>query len=285
MRDEAEHKADSEAVEVGARRCRDAEGVRLRRAVAADVDFVVALLGHDEVEPFLSARRASEPAEVLARIERSQREQDSFGVFVIEDGGERAGTVEFETANERSRIAYLGGLALDPAFRGRGLAGEAARAFQRHLLLDLGFHRLQLEIYAFNDRAIAHAERVGFVREGAKRKAYRRHGGWVDGVMFGLVREDLGLPPGIDLLYEYVGRHNLAVRTGERDGLQELFAADAVVELEHPLDREVRVVDVEEDGGSVLAGYALAREPEVEAGRIVLTSAGGLIARLVVTGS
>jgi glycosyltransferase involved in cell wall biosynthesis len=29
VRDEAEHKADSEAVEVGARRCRDAEGVRL----------------------------------------------------------------------------------------------------------------------------------------------------------------------------------------------------------------------------------------------------------------
>ena len=28
MRDEADHKADSEAVEVGARRCRDAEGVR-----------------------------------------------------------------------------------------------------------------------------------------------------------------------------------------------------------------------------------------------------------------
>src|SRR6476660_3733318 len=30
MRDEAEHKADSEAVEVGARRCRDAEGVSVQ---------------------------------------------------------------------------------------------------------------------------------------------------------------------------------------------------------------------------------------------------------------
>jgi homoserine kinase len=30
VRDEAEHKADSEAVEVGARRCRDAEGVKVR---------------------------------------------------------------------------------------------------------------------------------------------------------------------------------------------------------------------------------------------------------------
>jgi RimJ/RimL family protein N-acetyltransferase len=31
---------------------------------------------------------------------------------------------------------------------------------------------------------------VGFVHEGVKRKAYWRHGEWVDGVLFGLVRED-----------------------------------------------------------------------------------------------
>jgi len=257
--------------------------VRIRRAEPADVDFVVALLDHEEVAPFLAALRAREPGEVLARIERSQREPASFGVFLIEESGERAGMMEFETANQRSRIAYAGGLALLPEFRGRGLADEAARAFQRHLLLDLGFHRLQLEIYAFNERAIAHAERVGFIREGSKRMAYRRHGEWVDGVMFGLVREDLGLPPAVDLLYEYVGRHNLAVRTGDRDGLDELFAADAVVELERPLDDEVRVVDVEEDGPAVLAGFAWSREPEVETGRIVLTAAGGLIARLAVS--
>ena len=52
-------------------------------------------------------------------------------------------------------------------------------------------NRLELEIYAFNERACAHAERAGFVREGVKRKAYRRHGEWADGVMFALIREDL----------------------------------------------------------------------------------------------
>jgi RimJ/RimL family protein N-acetyltransferase len=67
----------------------------------------------------------------------------------------------------------------------------AAGLIQRHLLFDLDFHRLELEIYGFNERAIAHAERVGFVKEGVKRKAYRRRGEWVDGVLFGLVREDL----------------------------------------------------------------------------------------------
>ncbi len=71
------------------------------------------------------------------------------------------------------------------------MADEAARLFQRHLLLEAGFHRLELEIYAFNERACAHAERAGFVREGRKRQAYLRDGEWVDAVLYALLEEDL----------------------------------------------------------------------------------------------
>jgi RimJ/RimL family protein N-acetyltransferase len=170
-------------------------GVRLRRADPGDVDFLVELMSHEEVEPFLAAIRPRDRDELLAEIERSQAEPQVFGRFVIEveEDGEwrRAGLMGFEVANRRSRIANLGSLAVHPDFRGRRLADRAARLFQRHLLLELGYHRLQLEIYGFNERALRHAERAGFVREGVRRKAYDRHGDWVDGVLYGLVREDL----------------------------------------------------------------------------------------------
>ena len=171
------------------------DGFRLRRAVPADVEFLAVLASHDDVEPFLSVRRARDADDVRAEIERSLAEPQECGRFVIEveEDGEwrRAGSMGFDLANERNRIANLGGLAVHPDYRGRKLSDEAARLFQRHLLLDLDFHRLQLEIYGFNERAIEHAERSGFVREGVKRKAYWRHGEWADGVQFGLVREDL----------------------------------------------------------------------------------------------
>ena len=171
------------------------DGLRLRRMSASDVDFLVELSGHDDVEPYLRAVRARDRDGLLEEIERSLAEPKKSGRFVIEveQDGEwrRAGVMGFDVANERSRIANLGGLAVHPDFRGRGLADDAARAFQRHLLVDLDYHRLQLEIYGFNERAIQHAERSGFIREGVKRKAYWRHGEWVDGVLFGLVREDL----------------------------------------------------------------------------------------------
>lgn len=169
--------------------------MRIRRATEDDLDFIVSLLNEEDVEPFLAASRPRDADGVLEEIRQSESTPQESGLFVIEvpdgDGWARAGTMEFSLANKRSRIAHLGGLAIHPEFRGRRLSDEAARLFQRHLIFDLDFHRLQLECYGFNERAIRHAERSGFVREGVKRKAYQRHGEWVDGVLFGLIREDL----------------------------------------------------------------------------------------------
>lgn len=165
--------------------------VTMRRATPADVGFLVELVTDGEVAPFLAAVRPSSREEVLAEVERSAADPEASGVFVIEVDGEPAGTMSFERVNRRSRIAHLSGLAVHPRRRGRGVADEAARLLQRHLLEELRFHRLQLEIYAFNERALAHAERVGFVREGVRRKAYWRGGTWVDCVLYGLVAEDL----------------------------------------------------------------------------------------------
>jgi RimJ/RimL family protein N-acetyltransferase len=165
--------------------------VELRRARPPDTDFLLELLAADDVRQFLGPRTAATREEVLEEIERSLAEPASFGRFVIELDGEPAGMLGFHLLSERNRIARLERLAVHPRFRGRRLADDAARLFQRHLLEELGFHRLELEIYAFNERACAHAERSGFVREGRKRKAYLKDGEWVDSVLYALVTEDL----------------------------------------------------------------------------------------------
>ena len=169
--------------------------IRLRRATRDDVDFLVELVTHEDVEPYLAVVRAKDREEVLGEVERSAREPGEFGRLLIEvrDGEEwrRAGVVGYEVRNRRSRIASLGNLAVHPDFRGRRLSDDAAKLLQRYLIYELDFHRLELEIYGFNERAQRHAERAGFVHEGTRRKAYWRNDEWVDGVIFGLVREDL----------------------------------------------------------------------------------------------
>ena len=165
--------------------------ITLRRATDDDVDWLVALYAHEDVDPFLGPRRPHDPDAMRAEVERSLAEPHRFGRMVIEVDGERAGTMGYHEVSESNRIAHLEAIAVHPDFRGRRVADHAARLLQRYLIYELGYHRLELACYGFNEAAIRHAERAGFVREGVKRKAYLRHGEWQDAVLFSLLREDL----------------------------------------------------------------------------------------------
>jgi RimJ/RimL family protein N-acetyltransferase len=84
-------------------------------------------------------------------------------------------------------------IALSAHARGRGVGTEATR-----LLIDYVFdeiddppvHRVALGVFAFNPRAIAVYERVGFVREGVFRGALRWDGRFVDSIQMAMLRSD-----------------------------------------------------------------------------------------------
>jgi RimJ/RimL family protein N-acetyltransferase len=154
--------------------------VSIRPAGAADVDFLVELYNDSDVREGVAAKVAREP--------------EAGGVMVVEADGRAAGAMAWELQNARSGTVHVSGLAVHPGFRGRRLADAAARLFQRHLIHERGFHRIELEVYGFNERAQRHAERAGFVREGVKRQAYRHGDGWVDSVLYAVVAEDLEAP-------------------------------------------------------------------------------------------
>jgi RimJ/RimL family protein N-acetyltransferase len=162
--------------------------ITVRRATPDDVDFLVELVNDDDTRRFLGNRVADTREAALADLARAPEE---FGWFVIEVDGERAGCVAFERLSEQHRIASAGRFVVHPSFRGRRIGVDAARLFQRLLLRELGFHRIEIQIYGFNERAIAHAEHAGYVREGVKRRAYLKDGQWVDAVLFSLIEEDL----------------------------------------------------------------------------------------------
>ena len=168
--------------------------LRLRRAMTHDVECLLNLQANPDVAPFLSAGRASRPEELLAEVERSLAEPEAFGRFLVEVPFEQewrlVGAIGFERTNRRSLIARVGGLAIHPDFRGHDLGAAAIRELARVLFTELGYHRLEAEIYGFNERAMAVAESAGFVREGIKRRAYRPAGEWIDALELGLLAEE-----------------------------------------------------------------------------------------------
>lgn len=276
--------------------------ITIRRARLDDLDFLVELVSHPDIQPFLGGRAARDRDALAVEIERSEGDPTAYGRFVIEVDGVRAGVMGFEVENRRSRIAHLERLAVHPDHRGQRVSDAAARLLQRELVLELGYHRLQLEIYSFNERAQRHAERVGFAREGVRRKAYWRDGEWLDGVLYALIRDDLDVPGDIALLHDYVMVHNECVRTGNWEPLAAWFTEDAELAFEgvpvgpfhgrdeiaatyraRPPDDEVVIFGARQNGDEVVAGYGWLKEPANQAGRMLVTPRAGKIRKLIVT--
>ena len=104
-----------------------AVNVTLRRAEPRDVDFLLELMTHEDVDPYMAVVRPRDREGLLEEIERSQAEPEEYGRFVIEVDGEPAGLMGFQVANKRSRIANLGSLAVHPVLP-RPAPGRRGRA-------------------------------------------------------------------------------------------------------------------------------------------------------------
>ncbi len=160
----------------------------LRPASEADRDRLVALVREPAVARSLSV--TAEPS-LVGALDRVLAGADDEGVLVVRDDDDVVvGVVRWQTTNRRSRIAAVFGLVIAPEAAGRGHAGRAIRELVDHLVGDRGFHRIEAETYGFNAAARRAFLGAGFTEEGVRRRAYDRHGGWQDGVLFGLLAED-----------------------------------------------------------------------------------------------
>jgi RimJ/RimL family protein N-acetyltransferase len=149
---------------------RDPELLRLTGSVHAS-----------EESPGLSAERAEE-----FRVWRNTQ-TDRLDLAVVEVlTGRCIGEVVFNdwdpgnsSCNFRTWLA--------PEGQNRGLGTDALRTFLSYGFEHLGLHRVSLEVYAFNPRAIRVYEKVGFVTEGVLRQALRYDGEWIDAVVMSIL--------------------------------------------------------------------------------------------------
>lgn len=162
--------------------------VRLRPASDEDVAWLESLAALPECEPTLGI--GSEAA--LAPATRSDHQE----LLVIEcPPGTPVGGVRAVERHKVSAIVAVQGLMVDPAARGRGLGAAGVRALVERVIVEQGRHRLEAEVYGFNEAGQRTFDAAGFEREGRRRRAYWRHGTWQDTVLFARVAEGDGAPP------------------------------------------------------------------------------------------
>lgn len=163
----------------------------LREATEDDVAYLLALAADPQVEPFLAFAAADEDR-LRAVMVAPGPGPGSGGLLVVESvDGEALGGLGLTVVNTRSRICEISRLMVRPDRRRSGIGLEAVRLACRYALHDHGMHRIQAECYGDNPAAHRLFEQAGFTREGTRRRAYSRRGGWLDGVLFGLLADEL----------------------------------------------------------------------------------------------
>jgi RimJ/RimL family protein N-acetyltransferase len=90
-------------------------------------------------------------------------------VFAIEHEGRPIGQANYRDLRPKGRSAEVGVGIGEPSLWNKGLGREALGLLVKHLVDDLGVHRVSLSVLAFNDRAIASYKAAGFEVEGIER--------------------------------------------------------------------------------------------------------------------
>ncbi|MDA4885454.1 GNAT family protein [Streptomyces sp. MS2A] len=160
----------------------------LRPFTEADAERMWEIVNDPEVAHFTG----SPPRELTPRVLRDwygtrSARPDRLDLAVTDPAdGELLGEVvlhDWEPANRSCTFRTL----IGPRGRGRGVGTEATRLIVGHAFEGLGLHRVQLDAYAHNHRALRVYEKVGFVREGVRREVERRDGVWVDEVLMAVL--------------------------------------------------------------------------------------------------
>lgn len=100
------------------------------------------------------------------------------------------GWIELDGILWNQGVAWLGIGIGDRGHWGQGIGGGALRLALNFAFGELNLHRVQLTVFAYNERAIALYEKLGFVREGVYREALHRDGQRYDMVLYGLLRRE-----------------------------------------------------------------------------------------------
>jgi len=163
----------------------------LRPLCGEDLDRCMRWINDPEMQARIGRRHPMGRAQEEEWLADQYKRDDHLNLaIVVKDGDRHIGNCGFNQIDFVNRNAEFGILIGERDSWGSGYGPEAARLILAYGFEELGLHRIGLGVYAFNERAILAYEKAGFVREGAEREAYFRHGRFHDHIRMSVLESE-----------------------------------------------------------------------------------------------
>jgi RimJ/RimL family protein N-acetyltransferase len=126
-----------------------------------------------------------------AWFNRQRQEQDARHFALLTRGeGRLIGNGGLHRIDWTNQNALFGIFIGDKNYWGKGYGTDATRALLRYAFEEANLHRIELEVFAFNARAIRMYEKCGFRIEGTRKQALFREGAWHDEHIMAILRDE-----------------------------------------------------------------------------------------------
>jgi RimJ/RimL family protein N-acetyltransferase len=167
----------------------DGELVQLRPVHPDDAQHYLSV----DVESLrLAGTRHGQTAEQLTNWYAScATRPDRLDLAIIDRStGEWAGEVVLIDLDQDNLSCTLRIVLAGPRFFDRGFGTETMRLVLAHAFDVVNLHRIELDVFAFNERAAHVYRKVGFRVEGIKRHTLRRGDQWIDAWTMAILRDE-----------------------------------------------------------------------------------------------
>jgi RimJ/RimL family protein N-acetyltransferase len=172
----------------------DIAELRLRALEREDLARVAQWMNDSEVRAglarFLPISMAEEE-DWYAKMLQSPAEEHVLAIEIrVEKSWTHIGNCAFHAIDWRNRSASVGIVIGDKAAWNQGHGTRAIRALLSHGFGTLNLHRIWLQVYSSNPRAIRCYEKAGFVQEGRQRDARFWDGRYEDVLIMSILRTE-----------------------------------------------------------------------------------------------
>ncbi|AKI97833.1 GNAT family N-acetyltransferase [Kosmotoga pacifica] len=118
----------------------------------------------------------------------SSKDTYSFAIERKEDkryiGGCGVNSVDWKNSNAKV------GIFLGRPYWSKGYGTDAMKVLLRFIFTEMNLHKVLLNVYSFNERAMKSYKKCGFVEEGRLREQIFRMGRYYDTIIMGLLKKD-----------------------------------------------------------------------------------------------
>lgn len=143
-----------------------------------------------EVQQYTGTKHIGTEEEIRQYVERIVEDDSRYDFLIINAKGQIIGESVINEINNDNKSANFRIALFKSEYCGQGIGTEVIKMTLQFGFEKLKLHRIELEVFSFNERAYTAYRRVGFIEEGRKRDAEFINSQYCDVIIMGILHDE-----------------------------------------------------------------------------------------------